>query len=84
MTEKEQFVVDRMENKWEKEKMLLTSIFSFSNNVFINPVPQDRKKLKLCGIGLNTHHIMLIVDSWQAAHYLLQDQGMALKSIGGD
>ena len=29
---------------WEKEKMLVTSIFSFSHNVFFpfNPFPQDK------------------------------------------
>ena len=34
ITQKLKFVLGRVEKLWEKEKMLVTSIFSFSHNVF--------------------------------------------------
>ena len=34
---------------WEKEKMLVTSIFSFSHNVFKSLLLQGPKKSELCG-----------------------------------
>ena len=38
---------------WEKEKMLVTSIFSFSRNVFKSHVSKARQNVSLCGNGLN-------------------------------
>ena len=38
-------VFDGAENVWEKEKMLVTSIFSFSHNVFQSRLLQGRSKL---------------------------------------
>ena len=38
---------------WEKEKLLLTSNFSFSHSVFKRPVFQRRQKVSLCGNGLS-------------------------------
>ena len=38
---------------WEKEKMLVTSIFSFSYNVFKGLPFEGRKKLGLCGKELS-------------------------------
>ena len=38
---------------WKKEKLLVTSNFSFSHSVFKRPVSQGRQKLSLCGNGLN-------------------------------
>ena len=38
---------------WEKEKMLVTSIFSFSHNVFKRLLFQHHLMLGLCGKGLN-------------------------------
>ena len=37
------FTLTGIEKKtlWKKEKMLVTSIFSFSHNVFKGPIPQD-------------------------------------------
>ena len=37
---------------WEKEKLLITSNFSFSHIVFKRPVSQGRQKVSLCGNGL--------------------------------
>ena len=37
---------------WEKEKMLITSKFSFSHSVFKRPVLQTRKNQGLFGKGL--------------------------------
>ena len=34
VTKESKFVLGRVETLWEKEKMLVTSIFSFSHNVF--------------------------------------------------
>ena len=39
---------------WEKEKLLVTSNFSFSHSVFKRLVSQGRQKASLCGNGLNT------------------------------
>ena len=49
-----------MENKyhigwktlWEKEKLLYTSSFSFSHNVFYSYIPLVRQNTILCSIGL--------------------------------
>ena len=38
---------------WEKEKLLVTSNFSFSHSVFKSLVSQGRQKVSLCGNGLN-------------------------------
>ena len=38
---------------WEKEKLLVTSNFSFSHIVFKRHVSQGRQKASLCGNGLN-------------------------------
>ena len=37
---------------WEKEKLLVTSNFSFSHRVFKRLVSQGRQKVSLCGNGL--------------------------------
>ena len=37
---------------WEKEKLLVTSNFSFSHSVFKRLVSQRRQKVSLCGNGL--------------------------------
>ena len=39
---------------WEKEKLLITSNFSFSHSVFKKLISQGRQKVLLCGNGLNT------------------------------
>ena len=41
----------------EKEKMLVTSIFSFSHNVFQSLLSQSPQKLRLCGKELSHGHI---------------------------
>ena len=43
------FDFDRTESIREKEKMLVTSIFSFSHNVFKRSLLQGCEKLGLCG-----------------------------------
>ena len=45
---------------WEKEKLLVTSNFSFSHSVFNRPVLQTRENQGLFGKGLN--HILSYFD----------------------
>ena len=40
---------------WEKEKLLVTSNFSFSRSVFKRLVSQGRQKVLLCGKGLSVY-----------------------------
>ena len=50
VTKKLKFLLERIENiMWEMEKMLVTSIFSFSHNVFKRLVIQSHESLRLCG-----------------------------------
>ena len=46
-------VFEMLETLWEKEKMLVTSIFSFSHNVFKSHLFQGCQKSGLCGEELN-------------------------------
>ena len=41
----------------EKEKLLITSNFSFSHSVFIRPVSQRCQKASLCGNGFNRNMV---------------------------
>ena len=41
---------------WKKEKLLLTSNFSFSHSVFKRLVSQGCQKVSLCGNGLTLYH----------------------------
>ena len=41
---------------WVKEKLLVTSNFSFSHSVFKRHVSQGRQKVSLCGNGLNPNY----------------------------
>ena len=43
---------NRKKMLWEKEKLLITSNFSFSHSVFKRLVSQGRQKVSLCGNGL--------------------------------
>ena len=49
---KHKFVFHRVVNMLEKGKMLITSIFSFSHNIFRRLFPEGYKKLSRCGKGL--------------------------------
>ena len=49
VTKKMKFVLGRVKTLWEKEKMLVASIFSFSLNVFKRLLSLGRYKLGLCG-----------------------------------
>ena len=42
----------RLENLWEKEKLLFTNNFSFSHSIFKRLVSQGHSKASLCGNGL--------------------------------
>ena len=42
----------QVENTWEKEKLLVTSNFSFFHSVFKRLVSKGRQKVSLCGSGL--------------------------------
>ena len=53
VTEKLNFISGRIENILEKEKKLVTSIFSFSQNVFKGHLPQGSLKV---GTALNFYH----------------------------
>ena len=44
---------------WEKEKLLVTSNFSFFHSVYQRPVPQTRKNQGLFGKGLTVEPISL-------------------------
>ena len=48
----------RVETFWEKEKLLVTSNFSFSHNVFYSNISLVRQNAALCGNGLIFYHIM--------------------------
>ena len=49
------FLLDKEENTlWEKEKMLLTSIFSFSHSVFQSYLLKESKNSGLCGKELSS------------------------------
>ena len=43
---------DGLKTLWEKEKLLVTSNFSFSHSIFKRLVAQGRQKVPLCGNGL--------------------------------
>ena len=43
---------NRLKTQWEKEKLLVTSNFSYSHSVFKRLVSQGRQKVSLCGNGL--------------------------------
>ena len=43
----------RYKTLWEKEKMMITTIFSFTPQWFQKAFPQGRKNLSLCSKGLN-------------------------------
>ena len=44
---------NRYKTLWEKEKLPITSNFSFSHSVLKMLVSQGRQKVSLCGNGLN-------------------------------
>ena len=46
---------NREKTLWEKEKLLVTSNFSFFHSVFKRLVSQWRQKVSLCGNGLRKH-----------------------------
>ena len=59
LTEKLKFVF-RRKTLWEKEKMLVTSIFYFSYNVFKSLPFQRCKKPGLCGKGLRSLEVRIM------------------------
>ena len=50
---------------WEKEKLLVTSNFSFSHSVFKRLVSQGRQKVSLCGNGLKC--LSIKSNEWKMA-----------------
>ena len=50
------------ETMWEKEKLLVTSNFSFSHSVFKRLVSQGRQKVSLCGNGLRAGNHKRVCD----------------------
>ena len=89
---------NRLKTMWEKEKLLVTSNFSFSNSVFKRLVSQGRQKVSLCGNGLKSFHshISVVVCSffefgmvskwyireWVNQHFLLFTMFSTLSSSG--
>ena len=55
-------VSDGVENIWKKEKMLITSIFSFSHNVFKGFFHQDCKNLGLSRKRLKQSTLKALAD----------------------
>ena len=53
----------RVENTVGKEKLFVTSNFSFSHSVFKRLVSQGLHKVSLCGKGLNKYHTMMTFDA---------------------
>ena len=54
---------DRYKTLWEKEKLLVTSNFSFSHSVFKKLVSQGRQKVSLYGNGLTLYHSIMMFNS---------------------
>ena len=54
---KRQKIIKTDRKHWKKEKLLVTSNFSFSHSVFKELVSQGRQKASLCGNGLNSSDI---------------------------
>ena len=67
VTEKFKFDSGRIENVWEKEKMLVTSIFSFSQNVFKSLLHTCHNFFRqIWDNGLNTPRASDIFQDWCA------------------
>ena len=67
---------------WEKEKLLVTSNFSFSHSVFKRLVSQGRQKVSLCGNGLTSICKRIIFVHDQAAFFfsfLLSSKTLSIK-----
>ena len=57
-----QFAFGWVENIVEKEKMLVTSIFSFTHNVFKRLLFQGHEKLGLCGKELKPEKTRAVTE----------------------
>ena len=55
---------------WEKEKLIVTSNFSFSHSVFNRLVSQGRQKVSLCGNGLTVKVIAAVSDAHVSPGFL--------------
>ena len=53
---------------WVKEKLLITSNFSFSHSVFKRLVSQGHQKMSLCGNGLRRD---VLLEQWSLNSELL-------------
>ena len=60
--QKWQKVIQTCGKHWEKEKLLVTSNFSFSHSVFKRLVSQGRQKVSLCGNGLKASKNLFVWD----------------------
>ena len=71
----------RIENTVEKkEKLLITSNFSFSHSVFKRLVSQGRQKVSLCGNGL-TLPLLLMTQGFFVDHV---DQDQIAQNVQSD
>ena len=62
------FVSETVENIWE-EKMLVSSIFSFSQNVFKYILPWGCAKLGLCDACLTLYHTVPPFNNPEEKHF---------------
>ena len=85
MTKMGESYPNREKTLWEKEKLLVTSNFSFSHSVFKRLVSQGRQKVSLCGNGLMLDqskfwcyaiHRKLFKGPWLNTHFLTCSMGI--------
>ena len=68
---------------WEKEKLLVTSNFSFSHSVFKRLVPQTRKNQGLFGKGL-INNFLQYINSYHTNQTVNNPEGEAFEKIVGE
>ena len=68
---------------WEKEKLLVTSNFSFAHSVFKRLVSQGRQKVSLFGNGLTLYHTTPTINdiNTRAFENLWEEEKMLVTSI---
>ena len=64
--------MEGLKTVWEKEKMLITSIFSFSHNVFKSPLCQGHLESGLYGKGLMEQSCFCMTLKMKAFEYSVE------------
>ena len=76
--------LNRSKTLWVKEKLLVTSNFSFSHSVFQRLVSQGRPKVLLCGNGLkDLSKMKLFVDDKMTVFQLMKFVLYRIENNGG-